>query len=613
MNKTVDVLVVGGGPTGLLTAYNLLKLGVSVHLVERYEKSTQAIYGRACILWPRTLELLDQLGVYEDLSDIGFVLRGADTYRDGKRLEGRGWSFVGNASRGKTFFTHHIGVRQKYSEDVFRRFIRGIDPTALSAPDVFVDYVQDETNAEYPITANIQKNGTAYSVKCKYLIGADGARSAVRQQAQIDFPGSISPQRWIRLDAVVKTDMPNPRSRGVAIESPTHGNILWTLVDHGRTRLGYALPPKLSEEYDNGTLEITAEVAMEEARKAVAPFTLEFEELDWYTVYSISQRVADVYIKGNVVLTGDACHTHSSGTAQGMNTGVHDAINLSWKLGGYLLGIYTKEVFLSYESERRSSAQHLIQTDKETASLMSGVMPAHLKDQYPEDVDIREVLEDSFARNAAFTVGLAISYSSNVLNWPIDPSLITKTLSGHRLQDIMLEPPGARAPRRLYDLMPNTGRFYLIVCAGSRDSIPRESLRKLDEYLSSSQSFTHRLNSKAFAFLTIISGHANQAWELMGVEPFGHVYYDPKGVGYDTWGIDPTEGAVLAVRPDGILGLATPLDDAERLGDYFEGIVLPSAAVSGAKLNDNVGIIQDRQTNAGKGEISLENEAERIV
>ncbi|KZT40973.1 putative 2,4-dichlorophenol 6-monooxygenase [Sistotremastrum suecicum HHB10207 ss-3] len=614
MSKTVDVLIVGGGPTGLITAYNLLKAGISVHLVERNSNSVQALYGRAFLIWPRSLELLDQLGIYDEMSDIGFILRGGPNYRNGKKLEGTGLTIITEqAILGNTFFAHLLGLRQKYLEDILRSLIRKLDASALSASTNFVDYyhANNDDGAQHPITVRLNKHGSTEYIKCKHLIGADGARSTVRNKANINFSVISSGQIWVRLDGVVKTDVPDAREYTTFLESPTHGTVLWAPIDHGRTRIGYVLPAALSEAYDKGK-EITAEIAMEEAKKALAPFYLEFETLDWYTVYSINQGVAETYLKNGAILAGDACHTHSSGMAQGMNAGIHDAINLSWKLGGYLQGWYTRDVFLTYDSERRAFAQQLIDLDIETASLMSGVIPPHLKDKVPEDFDTKEALNECFKRSAGFTVGLAINYSANILNRGFSDTLATKCQAGHRLMDAMLEPPGARAPRRLYDLMPNTGQFYIIVCVGARDSIPKRSLRILDMYLSGPQSFTRRLHSAAFAFLTIISGHVNQAWELLGVEPWGHVYYDPQGAAYNTWGIDLAKGAILAVRPDGILGHVVSVDAPEQLGAYFDGIVLPRKADSAADI-DGTEVIRNGSANLPVGEISVQNEPERMV
>lgn len=116
----------------------------------------------------------------------------------------------------------------------------------------------------------------------KYIIGADGTRSTVRKLADIPFVGDSTGMKWFRIDAVIKTDMPDHRSGLLSIESKEHGNVLWMALDHGRTRIGFALPQTLFEKY--GT-DLTEEQAKEEAKKAVAPFKLEFEQVDWWTLY----------------------------------------------------------------------------------------------------------------------------------------------------------------------------------------------------------------------------------------------------------------------------------------------------------------------------------------
>lgn len=135
----------------------------------------------------------------------------------------------------------------------------------------------------------------------------------MRSIGKFPFPGTSSPYKWVRLDAIIKTDMPSSRSKAVALESREHGNVLWTPVDNGRTRIGFVCP---AEVYGEDGSSITEEAIIAAAKNAVMPFMLEFEKLDWWTVYSISQRVAERYKDGHVILSGDAAHTHSSGSAQ---------------------------------------------------------------------------------------------------------------------------------------------------------------------------------------------------------------------------------------------------------------------------------------------------------
>ncbi|KAH9918655.1 FAD binding domain-containing protein [Fomitopsis serialis] len=465
----MDVLVVGGGPTALVATYMLLKAGVVALAVEQYDKAAQASYGRACMLYSRSVELLDLIGMYARIADIGFLVKETITFKDGKEVPARGWSFVRDAIAGNTFFEFSFSVRQKYLEAALREAIQYIDPTALRAPAKLIDYSIDPT-APYPVLATIQEDQRTYQVRCRYLVGADGGRSTVRSICRIPFPGTNSNHRWVRMDAVVRTDMPHSRRGGVAIESIEHGNVLWTPIDNGRTRIGFVCPQHLFGQ--NGESP-TAEVIMAEAKKAVRPFTLDFVELDWWTVYAIGQRVAETFKDGPVLLAGDAAHTHSSGAAQ---------------------------------------------LDRDIASLISGKIPSHFR--APPDADVNSYLDEVFTTNASFTVGLGISYTENVLNRRAGASATpAAALLGRRAPDVALVLPGAAFPRRLYELMPYSGRFWILQALDAPDA------------------FT-RTRAPVFAFLTIPRGEgALQSAETLGEQPLGISAYDVTGDAYAKYAV----------------------------------------------------------------------------
>ena len=158
----------------------------------------------------------------------------------------------------------------------------------------------------------------------------------MRRIAGIPFVGSRKLEYWVRVDGVVKTNVPEARHGLGAFESSTHGHVVLVSLDNGATSIGYVLSEELLRKY--GT-KLSAEEATFEAQKAVAPFELDFLQVHWHTVYGIQQHVAERFQeRERVLIAGDAAHTHSSGSTQGMNTGVQDAANLSWKLSGALKG-----------------------------------------------------------------------------------------------------------------------------------------------------------------------------------------------------------------------------------------------------------------------------------
>jgi phenol 2-monooxygenase (NADPH) len=375
----------------------------------------------------------------------------------------------------------------------------------------------------------------------------------------------------VRIDGLIETNMPDARAGFVSLESPTHGNVLWVSLDHGRTRVGFALSAALLEKYGE---HLTQEEIIEEAKAAVKPFSLEFTSVDWYSVYAVRHAVADTFIKGRVILAGDACHAHSSGTAQGMNTGVHDAVNLAWKLAGVLKKWYDPAVLPTYNNERRPIAEQVIQLDKAFSAVISGKIPPELAGSSTDPHALFSKLVDD---NIRFTTGLGIGYPPNLLNMPTTAGMLP---CGCRPPDALVYAPGAsmRVPTRLQTIMKNVGAFWVVVFA-AEPLLTGSKLATLRAYFDSpaASGFANpgpmkdeaKWETPRVKFLTLITGNRPQADEALGVPRFGDVYYDPDSSAHARYGVSSGSGAVVVFRPDGILGFAAPLDAGERVGEYF--------------------------------------------
>lgn len=116
MEEKVDVFIAGAGPTGILLAYQLARLGISVCIIDKDDKGSPnfPMYGRACTLHPRTLEMLDQLDLFDDLAQVGFATNSSATYAEGRRVQGRGWSMLNHLGI-NTFFDYCLNIRLKYT------------------------------------------------------------------------------------------------------------------------------------------------------------------------------------------------------------------------------------------------------------------------------------------------------------------------------------------------------------------------------------------------------------------------------------------------------------------------------------------------------------------
>ncbi|KAL2863089.1 pentachlorophenol 4-monooxygenase [Aspergillus lucknowensis] len=570
-----DVFISGGGPIGLLVAYSLARQGVESLMVgvynnlrllfvlyssnimqanrffkEQFDKGQQAMYGRATTMYPRTLEMLDQLDLLDVMNQIGFIGRSSVTYKDGERVTSRGWHVLFERMYG-THLDYLLNIRQKYAEEVIRNAYKRLGAEPYIGWKLESFSVDHEGEDDYKVTSHIRNLGTEElaTVKSKYIVGADGGHSLVRRLAGIAFEGERTDYRWVRIDGYFKTNMPDADIGFAAIESKSHGTVLWVQLDHGVKRIGFAMTSGMLTKYGD---QFTEEDAKREAIKSMEPFTLEFESVEWWTLYSITQRVADTFIRDDrILLAGDACHTHSSGAAQGMNTGIHDAVNLSWKMSGLIKGWYTKDVLQTYDTERRAAALYLIELDKAFSATISGSIPDAYKSRY---ANANELFTKLFDETIQFSIGLGVHYEENIINKPPRTGMIS---AGWRAPDALVYAPGSRLPARLFTLTKNCGQWSIIVFAGE----PTETLVKLSVATEDLSKFAMTLPKGMIRFLTIIGQNVTQGDKLFQIPRLGYIYFDQDQSAHAAYSISPASGAVVILRPDGLLAHATTLDD----------------------------------------------------
>lgn len=600
---TTDVLIVGGGPVGLVLAYSLRRFSlhpapdtsplnpnpISVHIIEKHPKPTQQTFGRAVTFWPRSMEILDQLGLADDIMQQCVAVRESSAYdKDGNEVFGRGWSFVEQIAKdGDTRFGFASVLRQKFVEGILRRRLAElgvrVNGEEFDESEVGHEFVGLEVDQGVPIgedrvrsTVKVTRNGEVvgeYTVRSKYVIGCDGSRTVVRDAAGIASVGSRTEDKWVRIDGVLKsTTHPKPRTYG-ALESPIYGNVLWIPLDHGATRLGYALNEERMKQYD----ELNEDAYIAEAKLSVKPFEIEYERIDWASIYSVGQRVAKSFsAHGCIFLAGDACHTHSSGAGQGMNAGMHDASNLGWKLALVLKGLAKPELLDTYDAERRPNAEKLIKYDEDISVLVSGRLPSGWTGD--PRVDPHLALGTILQEAKGFNTGLGINYG---------PGLLTETatsMNGLRMNGIKEDftkparaKPGYRAPDiellrpAMWDsvwlqrLTSNMAKFQVIVFVGSKNNY--QAFRDLKSAFATGDGVTNKHSSQTsngsgkdilrgplVRYTTILPEKPPNPFMELDCDPLGDVYYDENGKGHSRYEIGG-QGAVLVIRPDGWISL----------------------------------------------------------
>jgi len=335
-----EVVIAGGGPTGLMLAGELALAGVDVVIVER--RMNQEVEGsRASGLHPRSIELLDQRGISDR-----FVAQGEKHYAvlfAGARLDASDRPTRHNYTLALWQAKIERGLAEWVSELAVQAY-RGCAVGSFAQCDTHVDIELDDGR----------------TLRSKYLVGCDGGRSLVRKTAGIDFPGWEPALSYLIFEAGLAGEPPfgmRHGERGVYALGP--------LDDGGRVR-GVVTEPRL----EPGDRPIDAE--LRRALAAAYGSDLGVHDIGWLSRFTDAARQAASYRKGRVLLAGDAAHVHSPVGGQGLNIGLQDAVNLGWKLGQVVKGTSPETLLDSYHSERHPVGAALLRQTLALTALNRG-------------------------------------------------------------------------------------------------------------------------------------------------------------------------------------------------------------------------------------------------
>jgi phenol 2-monooxygenase len=240
-------------------------------------------------------------------------------------------------------------------------------------------------------------------------------------------------------------------------------------------------------------------------------------------------------------------------------------VNLAWKLASQIHGFTRPDVLKTYATERRTAVEKLINYDKDISLLMTHKWPSWYKGDPAADPYL--ILGQIFEQAASFNTGLGINYPANVLNqFPAATSL--KIEPGNRAIDVDLTVPGINRKTRLYEVTRKVGKFWIVVFAGQIAST-KPSLQALRNYLVENKEL---FSYPAMKWLTISCDAGCSPYETLGMEPFGDTYYDIDGLVHEKYGIDPSVGGIMIIRPDGLVGTGCAIEGSS-VQDYLKTVL----------------------------------------
>jgi 2-polyprenyl-6-methoxyphenol hydroxylase-like FAD-dependent oxidoreductase len=346
-----DVLIIGAGPTGLVLALWLTKLGVKVRIVDK--TAEPGTTSRALAVQARTLELYRQLDLADFVVEHGHKVPAVNLWVKGEPAARLPFATIGEDLTAYAFL-------QIFPQDEHERLLI----ERLEKLGVAVERRTELTrftDAGDRVTASLRRpNGHEEDCEATYLAGCDGARSLVRENLGTGFPGGTYRQVFYVADV---------EAAGPPVNGELHVDLeeadflaVFPLAGKGRARLIGTVRDERADHADTLKFE-------DVSNRAIDHLKVQVNKVNWFSTYHVHHRVTERFRKGRAFLLGDAAHIHSPAGGQGMNTGIGDAINLAWKLAAVLAGRAQDNLLDTYEIERIGFARRLVATTDRIFSL----------------------------------------------------------------------------------------------------------------------------------------------------------------------------------------------------------------------------------------------------
>jgi 2-polyprenyl-6-methoxyphenol hydroxylase-like FAD-dependent oxidoreductase len=339
-----DVLIAGAGPTGLVLALWLQRLGVRVRIVDKVAEAGTT--SRALALHARTMELYHQIGIAEGV--VGQALRFAAVnlwVRGNKRAR----VALGDIGTGVSPYPYVLIFPQDQHERFLIERLRenGVQidrPTEVLGFEEHGDRVAVELK---------HADGSDETCEAAFLAGCDGARSVVRESLHTGFPGGTYKHLFYVADVEATGPVMNEELHLALDEA----DFLAVFPMKGNERVRLIGTVEEASQTQHDSLEWK-----DLSRSIIERLGIDVARVNWFSTYHVHHRVAAHFRAGRTFLLGDAAHIHSPVGGQGMNTGIGDAANLAWKLAAVLQGRADNGILDTFEPERIAFAQRLVAT-----------------------------------------------------------------------------------------------------------------------------------------------------------------------------------------------------------------------------------------------------------
>ncbi len=589
----VDVLIVGSGPAGMLLAAQMSQFPqLTTRLIEK--RDGRLAVGQADGIQPRSVETFEAFGFADRITaeayNIGWMNFWApdpenpDRIVRHSRTEDYGY---------KISEYPHLIVNQARVLDYFAE--AAAHGPGRIVPDYGVEFLGLTVGAD-DVEVRVRTAMGERSVRARYVVGCDGARSGVRQAIGRTHVGVAARHAWGVMDVLVETDFPDWRIK-CAINAAA-GNILHIPREGGYLSRMYIDLGEVAADDDHRVRQTPIEEVIRRANAILHPYSIDVKQVAWHSVYEVGHRVTDQFVDDlespRVFLTGDACHTHSAKAGQGMNVSMQDGFNLGWKLGHVLTGLAFPDLLRTYDAERRPVAQQLIDFDREWSALMA---------RKPGEITDPAELATYYLATAEFPSGFGTHYgSSRIVAADAAQDLASGFPVGKRFHSVEVVRVCDGNPVHLGHHARADGRWRIYAFADAAGSALREWASEAQEIVERFTPAGADLDA-VFDVKAVFPGRWEDVVDVpalfrprsgpLGLTDLEKVFaaapsawtrgdiFAERGIG--------AEGAVVIVRPDQYVAHVLPLTDPAGLERFLAGTVVPHAGFAESAVAAGLG------------------------
>ena len=600
-----DVLIVGSGPAGLTLAAQLAGFAdISTVLIE--QKSGPMERGQADGVSCRSMEMFQAFGFADRVCREAYWVN-ETTFWKPDPVNPRNIIRTGRIQDVEDGLSEmpHVILNQARVHDMYLDSMRR-SPTRLE-PDygcrILGLTVDDDST--HPVSIEIEQTcggaePAVTNMRARYVVGCDGARSAVRTAIGLELRGDSANKAWGVMDVLAVTSFPDIRQKTL-IQSGSGGTLLIIPREGGYMARIYVEMETLAEGERARNRNISETDLINAARAIFHPFTFDVQETVWWSVYEIGQRLTNRFDNlddtasdnghPRVFIAGDACHTHSPKAGQGMNVSMGDSFNLGWKLISVLQGRSDPTLLCSYSAERQDVAQALIDFDQEWARVISqrdsdggGDTPAFQK---------------YFVEHGRYTAGVSVRYKPSRLTGMAQwQHLATGFETGMRFHSAPVIRLADAKPLSLGHVVDADARWRLFIFADAAAPDSDDSLLSgLCAFLAddpASPVLRHTPRHTDMDSVIDVRAVLQQGFRDVNITDLPPLLRPAKGVLglidyekafcpdlrdgadiFDMRGINRDQGCVVIVRPDQYVAHVLPLDAHAELAGFFTGVLRP--------------------------------------